>query len=90
VDNFGDLAGIRDGRGRLRFGCRAALAIRPVAELRQALDADAMPLKDVLRIGVEAERVSRERLFSSFEQLVADELLDDDETDEAAEYGDRF
>jgi len=51
-----------------------------VAELRRGLDADAMPLRDVLRIGVEAERVSRERLFPSFEEFLADaEFPDGDE-----------
>jgi hypothetical protein len=43
-----------------------------VAELRERLDADALPLHDVIRIGVEAERVSRERLFPSFEEFLGD------------------
>jgi len=41
-----------------------------VAELRAQMDAEALPLRDVLRIGVEAERVSREHLFPSFEQFL--------------------
>ena len=43
-----------------------------VAELRERLDADALPLNDLLRISVEAERVSRERLFPSFEEFLND------------------
>ncbi|MCS5733760.1 hypothetical protein [Herbiconiux daphne] len=41
-----------------------------VAALRDRLDADALPLHDVLRIGVEAERVSREQIFPSFEEFL--------------------
>jgi hypothetical protein len=43
-----------------------------VARARARLDADALPLHDVLRIGVEAERVSREKLFPSFEEFLDD------------------
>ncbi len=43
-----------------------------VAKARARLDADALPLHDVLRIGVEAERVSREKLFPSFEEFLGD------------------
>ncbi|WP_291057062.1 hypothetical protein [Herbiconiux sp.] len=45
-----------------------------VADLRARLDADALPLRDVLQIGLEAERVSRERdrLFPSFEAFLGE------------------
>jgi hypothetical protein len=43
-----------------------------VAELRERLEADALPLHEVIRIGVEAERVSRDRLFPSFEEFLND------------------
>jgi hypothetical protein len=43
-----------------------------VAELRAQLDDDALPLRDVMRIGVEAERVSRERLFPTFEEFLGE------------------
>ncbi|MCS5723443.1 hypothetical protein N1028_11555 [Herbiconiux sp. CPCC 203407] len=43
-----------------------------VARARERLDADALPLHDVLRIGVEAERASREKLFPSFEEFLGD------------------
>ncbi|MCS5720018.1 hypothetical protein N1027_17950 [Herbiconiux sp. CPCC 205763] len=43
-----------------------------VAELRARLDADAVPLHEVIRIGVEAERASRDRLFPSFEEFLGD------------------
>ncbi|WP_440710646.1 hypothetical protein [Herbiconiux sp. YIM B11900] len=45
-----------------------------VADLRARLDADALPLRDVLQIGLEAERVSRDRdrLFPSFEEFLGD------------------
>ncbi|MFB2557054.1 hypothetical protein [Herbiconiux liangxiaofengii] len=43
-----------------------------MARLKADLDADALPLRDVLRIGVEAERVSRERMFPSFEEFLGD------------------
>jgi len=57
-----------------------------VAELRRGLDADAMPLNDVLRIGVEAERVSRERLFPAFEEFLAEgEFEGDGDGADAAE-----
>jgi hypothetical protein len=36
-----------------------------------------MPLRDVLRIGVEAERASRERMFPSFEEFLGDALRGD-------------
>jgi hypothetical protein len=43
-----------------------------VAELRERLEADAMPLHEVLRIGLEAERVSRDRQLPSFEEFLRD------------------
>ncbi|MGD8166675.1 hypothetical protein ACEXOS_005590 [Herbiconiux sp. P16] len=43
-----------------------------VAELRERLDADATPVRELMRFGVEAERVSRERLFPSFEEFLGD------------------
>ncbi|WP_382306589.1 hypothetical protein [Herbiconiux sp. UC225_62] len=43
-----------------------------VAELRERLDADASPVRDLMRFGIEAERVSRERLFPSFEEFLND------------------
>lgn len=43
-----------------------------VARARARLDADALPLHDLLRIGVEAERVSRGKLFPSFEEFFDD------------------
>jgi hypothetical protein len=45
-----------------------------VAELRARLDEDATPVRDLMRFGVEAERVSRERLFPSFEEFVNDAI----------------
>jgi hypothetical protein len=53
-----------------------------VAELRARMDADALPLQDVMRIEIEAERVSRERdlLFPSFEEFLGD-VTDPDVTD---------
>lgn len=43
-----------------------------VAELRARLDADATPVRDLMRFGIEAERVSRERLFPPFEEFLND------------------
>jgi hypothetical protein len=43
-----------------------------VAALRARLEADALPLHDVLRIGIEAERASREPLFPTVEHFLAD------------------
>jgi hypothetical protein len=43
-----------------------------VAELRERIEADAMPLHDVLQIGLEAERVSRDRKLPSFEEFLDD------------------
>jgi hypothetical protein len=43
-----------------------------VAALRARLEADALPLHDILRIGVEAERASREPLFPTVEHFLAD------------------
>ncbi len=41
-----------------------------VAALQARIDVDSQPLNDVLRIGLEAERVSRERMFPSFEEFL--------------------
>ncbi len=43
-----------------------------VAALRARLEAEALPLQDVLRIGLEAERASREPLFPTFDQFLTD------------------
>jgi hypothetical protein len=45
-----------------------------VAVLRERLEADALPLHDLMRLGLEAERASRERdrLFPSFEEFLGD------------------
>ncbi|NYD71022.1 hypothetical protein [Herbiconiux flava] len=43
-----------------------------VAALRARLEADALPLHDILRIGIEAERASREPLFPTVEHFLAD------------------
>ncbi|MBF4573195.1 hypothetical protein ITJ64_11765 [Herbiconiux sp. VKM Ac-1786] len=48
-----------------------------VAALRARLEADALPLHDILRIGVEAERASREPLFPTVEHFLADVDLPD-------------
>lgn len=48
-----------------------------VAALRARLEADALPLHDILRIGVEAERASREPLFPTVERFLADVDLPD-------------
>ncbi len=49
-----------------------------VTDLRERLDAEALPLNDLLRIGVEAERVSRERMFPSFEEFLRDANVPND------------
>lgn len=69
--------GTGTGPGTGGSGDEGAASVSPfdrVAELRARLDADAMPLRDVLQIGLEAERVSRERdrLFPSFEEFLGD------------------
>ncbi len=42
-----------------------------VAALRERIEADAVPLNDILRLGVEAERASREQLLPSFSEVLA-------------------
>lgn len=53
-------------------GADAESPFSRVAALRDRLDADAVPLHDALRIGVEAERMSREQLVPSFEEFLSD------------------
>lgn len=65
------------GGGAGDGGDEASGAFSPfdrVADLRARLDADALPLRDVLQIGLEAERVSRDRdrLFPSSEEFLGD------------------
>jgi len=52
-----------------------------VAELRARLDEDATPVRELMRFGVEAERVSRERLFPSFEEFVNDAIATERRTE---------
>jgi hypothetical protein len=56
----------------------AASPFDRVAELRERLETDALPLHDVLRIGLEAERASREQLFPPFEEFLNDIGAPDD------------
>jgi hypothetical protein len=69
------------GAGAGGAGSGAGVAASPfdrVADLRERLDADALPLHDVLRIGLEAERASREQLFPTFEEFLNDIGAPDD------------
>ncbi|MFB2583009.1 hypothetical protein ACEXQD_17305 [Herbiconiux sp. P15] len=58
-----------DGTGT---GSGSGSPFERVAELRERIAADALPLNDVLRIGLDAERVSRDRHLPSFEDFLTD------------------
>ncbi|QJU52767.1 hypothetical protein SCB71_05355 [Herbiconiux sp. KACC 21604] len=73
-----DLAPLQAGLG-IASGAESDAGGSPyerMAALRARLDADAMPLNDVLRIGLEAERASRDHaaLFPSFEKFLGEVL----------------
>mgnify|MGYP001807811527 CR=1 FL=1 len=73
-----DLAPLQAGLG-IASGAESDAGGSPnerMAALRARLDADAMPLNDVLRIGLEAERASRDHaaLFPSFERFLGEVL----------------
>jgi hypothetical protein len=71
------VSGGSGGSSSSTSGDGSGSAFDRVAALRERLEAEAMPLRDFLRIGVEAERASRERMFPSFEEFLGDALRGD-------------